>query len=90
MACPLIYKNKRIKEFKQHPKLVRQYIRAMNKFFETHPDSKQYEFFNGNAYHKFYADVFCDTLKEYREHTTGMFGVPDVKAFLEDYFKIKL
>ena len=89
MGCPLAYKKKRIGEFKQHPGLVRTYIKAVRKYMETHPDSELSRKY-GNEYAYFYRNLYCTSEEEFNNINGGLFGKPDFKAFLENYFNIKL
>ena len=89
MCCPLASLKKRIAQFKEHPGMVKAYIRAQQKFFDTHPESK-----TANRYHDVYEwfvrDVFYDREWQWEQSRGGMFGNPDYKKFLEEYFNITL
>jgi phosphoadenosine phosphosulfate reductase len=90
MCCPLAYKPKRIGQFKEHPNMVKAYIRSGQKFRDTHPDSKGVKMYR-DAYEWFVRDVFYpDVPKKWEELNSGMFGRPDYKKFLEEYFNVKL
>ena len=93
MCCPLLSRKKRIQSFKDHPMMVRFYIKAAKKFLESHPNSKIRKLFNGNAYDWFTSQVFCDGERQFRERfgASEIFGddAIDTKAFLEQQFKIK-
>lgn len=89
LGCPQMYYKNRIEVFKKYPKLVRAYIRAGKKYMETHPDtviSKKYP----DAYAYFYRNVFCISQGDYDRFADGLFGKPDYKKALEDYFGIEL
>jgi len=90
MCCPLQSHNKRLAEFKKYPRMVKAYIRAAQKFLDTHPDTRMGKEHKGNAYRFFYRDVFIQSKEEWDNVTTSMFGEVDYKQFLEDYFNIKL
>jgi phosphoadenosine phosphosulfate reductase len=57
MCCPLAYYKKRLDYFRRYPGMVRAYIRAAQKFLDTHPDtdtagkySDVYEWFTREAF----------------------------------------
>lgn len=89
MCCPLAYYKKRIEQFKEYPNMVKAYIRAGQKFRDTHPDAKTIKTFP-TVYHQFVRDVFFERQKDFEERQEGMFGEVDYKQFLMDYFNIKL
>ena len=87
MCCPLASKKNRIEEFRNHPRMVRFYIRNLSIFRKTHPDSKACKYFSSEyeqfAYDIFYPDIFIKKFKQ------QMFDT-DWKKLLEDYFGIEL
>ena len=89
MCCPLIYKKKRIEEFRQRPGMVKAYIRAGQKYRDTHPDTKFTTGFD-NIYDAFVCFLFYDSKKQWEQSRQGLFGQQDSKAFLEEKFNIKL
>lgn len=89
MCCPLASKNKRISQFKEHPKMVRCYLRALQKFWATHPDARCHKNYK-NIYENFTRDVFYPNQKDWDKVSKGFFGCPDCKAFLEQQFGIDL
>ena len=89
MCCPLAFYKKRIEQFKEHPNMVKAYIRAGQKFRDTHPDAKSTNLYN-DVYEWFYRDVFCYSHAEFEQTKVGLFGIPDYKEYLENYFNIKL
>ena len=94
MCCPLASINKRIAQFKEWPRMVRGYLRAQKKFFDTHPDSKSCQYFKGDVYKWFVRDVFYNSHAEFERATdNGLFADMeeiDYKAFLEEQFGIDL
>lgn len=90
LGCPLAGRRLRIEEFKKHPKLVRCYIRAGAKFFDSHLDGKIKTNYDGDLYAYFYRNLYCKSEQEFRHVSTGLFGKPDFKAFLEKQFGISL
>ena len=89
MCCPLASNKKRIEAFKERPGMVKAYIRAEQKFRDTHPDAKTVKQY-GDVYEWFVRDLFFDRQWKFEQSRDGMFGNPDYKKFLEDYFNIKL
>ena len=89
VGCPMAGRNKRIEQFKEHPRLLAQIIKALRKFRATHPDVKVNLYF-ADEYEQVFRDIFCDTQAEFEYLRGGMFGKPDFKAFLEQQFSIKL
>ena len=94
MCCPLMSKLKRIASFKENPRMALFYIKAAQKYLETHPNNKITKRFNGNAYDWFTSQVFCDGEKQFRQQfgASPIFGndAIDTKSFLEEQFNIKL
>jgi len=88
MCCPLASKGKHIEAFQQHPNMVKAYIRAGQKFRDTHPDSKTTLRY-ANVYDWFCRDLFFESQEAWEQSRQGMFEPQDSKKFLEDYFKIK-
>ena len=89
MCCPLKSRRKRIAEFQEYPKIAKAYLRAGQRFMDTHPDSmarKRYD----NVYEWFTRDVFYISNADWNKVSTGLFGKPDFKKFLEDKFGIDL
>ena len=89
MCCPLASYKKRIEQFKEHPNMVKAYIRAGQKYRDTHPDAKSTHLYN-DVYEWFYRDVFCYSQAEFEQTKGGMFGIPDYRQYLADYFGIDL
>lgn len=100
MACPMASNKKRIAVFKEHPKLVRQYIRACKKFWDSHPDCETRKNYQ-DVFEWFVRDLFYvprrhkgkseDSKLGWKEMSEfNLFGRMDFKSFLEEYFKINL
>lgn len=90
MCCPLASTKKRVAQFKQHPGMVKQYVKRVRKYRDTHPDVKAVTVYNSDEYEQVFRDIFCNSQQEFEKYRTGLFGRPDFKAFLENYFNIKL
>ena len=91
LCCPLIGNKKRLNQFREYPKMVIFYIHALQLFRDSHRESDSCKNFN-SAYEQFVRDVFYSKSINWDAHKHGIFADPDFdyKAFLEDYFKIKL
>ena len=90
MCCPLASKNKRIAQFKQYPNMVKAYIRAGQKFRDTHPNAKTLTEY-ASVYEWFVRDVFYDSQEKWQATNGGLFDErTDYKKLLEDYFNITL
>lgn len=90
LCCPLQSRKNRLKAFKDNPKILKGYIRALKVFRDTHPDSlscKNYE----DEYQQIVRDLFFEKQKKFEKfRTSRVFGKVDCKKHLENYFKIKL
>ncbi len=89
MCCPLAGLRIRIDYFKRYPNMVKAYIRAAQRYRDTHPDAKTVKAYD-NVYEWFYRDVFCYRQSDFEQSKQGLFGNPDYKSFLEQQFRIKL
>ena len=89
MCCPLAYYKKRIVYFEQYPNMVKAYIRAGQKYLDTHSESKTAKTYS-SVYEWFVRDVFYEKQDKWEQSKQGMFGQTDYKAFLEEKFNIKL
>ena len=79
-------------DFLRYPKLLKQIIRAIDTYLETHPNCSCKRKF-GNAYNVIYQDLFCRSYEEYEVRVTGgLFpdNALDTKNYLETYFGIPL
>lgn len=89
MCCPLASTPNRIAEFKKYPGMVKLYLNAYKEFRNTHPNSaavRNHETAEEGLVH----DIFYPGSKEWSIVSSGLFGKPDFKAFLENYFNITL
>lgn len=83
IGCPLATRKHRITEFKTYPGMVKLYINACKRYFNSHPNSKTVQAM-GNVYAYFARDVFYDG-----KPLGDMFDT-DWKSALEEYFNINL
>lgn len=89
MCCPLASKGKRLEQFKKYPLMVRFYINNGRIWLSNHPNTKTAKRF-GNVYEWFVCDLFKTEMKNENDSNRMFDDKIDYKAFLEDYFKIKL
>lgn len=87
-ACPLASRRKRIEQFKNNPRLVIAWVRAGEKYLKNHPNTESGKRYT-SAYQFFYRDLFCDSNEEFYALDNNLFGQPDYKKLLEDFFGIK-
>ena len=88
MCCPLASTKKRIEQFKMYPNMVKAYIRAGQKFRDTHPETKTAKMYS-DVYEWFVRDVFFERQWKFEQHKRDVFGITSYKEFLEEYFNIK-
>ncbi len=88
IGCPL-QSDRGVGDLKRHPRMVRQYLRSVKIWRDTHPNIKSNSIFK-DEYETFMKNKFFDSYEDFKLATTGMFGDIDCKAWLEDYFKIEL
>lgn len=90
MCCPLASVKKRLQEFKKYPRMLRLYLKAMKKFRETHPDSRNVQRYS-DIYEWAVREMFYEKQSSFEEKMRGgLFEHPDYKQLLEEYFKIDL
>lgn len=85
MCCPLASRKKRVLDFQKYPLIAKAYLRAGQKFLDTHPNSKAMEKYE-SVYEWFTRDVFFSSNEEWNTVSKSFFGKPDFKKFLEDKF----
>lgn len=90
MCCPMQNRKARLTEFKNNPKMVKFYLRNLDKFFATHDIKANNK--ARNAYEQFYRDVFCKSSVDFTNKIQNEFTGEryDCKLFLENYFNVKL
>lgn len=91
MGCPLTSVKKRILEFKEHPGMIKLYLRGGRNFIDSHPNAKFAANIH-NEYELFCMHLFCQNFEEFRmKFGKNLFddGI-NCKEFLQDYFKIDL
>jgi len=92
MGCPLIYYKKRIEQFKEHPQMVKGYLRAGQKYMDSHPNAKRVTDNDNNVHQWFVRELYFNSNVEWFAHLSScnLFGKPDYKSFLEKQFDIDL
>lgn len=89
MCCPLASKTKRIEQFKTYPNMVKAYVRAMDKYIKSHPQKAINH--KSDPFMWFVRETFFERQAEWDAHCSSLFDEDiDYKAFLENYFNIKL
>lgn len=88
IGCPLQSDNG-VADLKRHPRMVRQYLRSMKIWRDTHPNTKTCRYFK-DEYENFMMVKFFTSYEDFKLATTGMFGDIDCKAWLGEYFTIEL
>lgn len=91
MCCPLASHKQRLQEFKNHPNMVKLYVRGGGYFLLAKPHYKIHQYCK-DPYELFCFDIFCDRNNLHFQEKFGknLFddGI-DCKDFLEKYFNIK-
>ena len=88
MCCPLASRRKRLEQFKRWPNMVKAYIRAEQKFRDSHPDSTNVRLYP-TVFDWFFREVFFDKQKKYNDYCNQLFEKVDAKQYIEQYFGIK-
>lgn len=89
LCCPFMYYKNRLTEFRKYPGMAKQYIRAMQRFRDTHPNSKNVQLYS-TVYEWAVREFFFDRQKDFDNWKSSMFAEEDYKRKLEDYFSITL
>lgn len=89
MCCPLAYYKHRLAEFQRYTGMVRAYIKAGQRWFDTHNDLKSKGRFS-SVYEMFVATTFYHHLQYHFEAKSNLYGTEDYKTMIEDYFNITL
>lgn len=90
MGCPL-RADRGLATFRERPKLVKAWLRGGQKWLNApreKPNKTQQEC--RDVYEYFYRHLFCSSKAEWEAAKHTLFGYPDFKALLEDYFGIDL
>lgn len=91
IGCPIQSQKKRRGEFLRFPKMLRFYIRAQQKYMDTHPNNEVCKKFK-DANEVIVYQLYCNNMVEFREKfKDNLFdsGI-DCKTYLENQFGVKL
>lgn len=90
LGCPLKH-DKGLSDFRAHPKLVRAWLRAGQKWWISHPNVKSHKNFS-DIYELFVSNIFFSSYESSMLSIKGgLFNDPiDCKKWLEKYFNIQL
>lgn len=92
IGCPLASDNG-IGGYLKYPKLLKQVIKAAQKYLDTHPTAKANQYFDGNAYNLVFKRLFCTTKFDYQTAIGGgLFpeNAINTREYLSNYFGIEL
>lgn len=92
IGCPLATGNGRY-DYLKYPKMLKVLCKHAQVYLDTHKHTNAYKRFGGDAYNLVFKRLFCNTLSEYDAFVTGGIlpdSAVDTRAFMEDYFKIRL
>ena len=89
IGCPMAADNG-LAGFVKYPKMLRNWLKHQTIFLENHPYCASVKKFQSAADIAVFRLFAGSSYAKYQEITGGMFGKPNCKAFLEDYFKINL
>lgn len=88
LCCPL-KSDRGLAEFKDNPRMVKMWIKAGKRWWDTHPNIASRKKFS-SIYDLFVQTVFFSSYQDFILATNHMFGKIDCKKFLEEYFSIEL
>lgn len=91
LGCPLASDNG-LREFEKYPKLFVAWVRAGEKYLESHPETGAARKF-GNAYNLAYHNIFTNSYEQYEARVTGgLFpeNAINTKDYLESHFNVAL
>ena len=91
MCCPMMYYRKRRDFFKTMPGMVKGYLRAAQRFIDTHPANKTWKKY-GDVYEWFVREIFFDKQNAWVDYktVTQLLPPPNYKEFIERYFNVRL
>lgn len=88
MGCPMSKKAMQ-RDFHRYPRLVKLWIKAGQKWWDTHPNLSSRKKFK-DIYELFVHNVFFDSYDDFRTAAdNAMFDSVDYKKFLEQKYNIK-
>lgn len=87
LGCPLPW-DRSIGDFREFPKLVRTWCRALRYYLDTHKNSNANNLFR-DEFEMFSRNLFYKSSKDFQNAKDSIFG-SDFKTMLEDYFHVNL
>lgn len=80
----------RREEFLKYPQLLKLQIERMQRYYDNGKRGKSKEILGGNAWNFAYYMLWCDSIEDYIEKTTGLFPMEETpEQFVKRYFGIK-
>lgn len=91
IGCPLQSDNGKA-DYKKYPKLLKRLVKSVRVFLDNHPNCSSKKKFSDNEYNIVFHNIFCESYDDYvTKVSEDLWGNRlDTKAYLEEYFKIKL
>lgn len=86
MGCPL-KGDVGLQDFKNHPVLVKLWLKSLRRYMQTHPNNKYAELY-GTEYAAFAKHVFFKSVEDYNAFVNKQ--QPGWKEYLSNYFRINL
>lgn len=75
IGCPLMGRGKRVAQFRQYPKFLKQWIKSLKAYRDTHPNVKVVTAFDfRDECDQMYMDLFCDSHAQYRDEIENPMG----------------
>ena len=91
IGCPMQSRKKRVSQFAQYPKFLKQWLKSLKAYRDTHPNVKVVTDFDFRTeYDQMYYDLYCDSLAQYRDEIETLWGRVPTKEFLHSHFRMDL
>lgn len=94
MCCPLASQKKRREQFKQYPNMLRQYVRNLSIFMDTHPNSAVVKRYPLGPCSKMYRDLFFYKQEDFDDFNDPLKLFPPTEKWyreqLEEDFNVNL
>lgn len=91
IGCPLMSRKKRLEQFSQHPKFLKQWIKSLKAYRDTHPTVKVVTFYDfRDEYDQMYMELFCESYVKYLAYIEDLWGRFPTKEFFSSHFRIDL
>lgn len=91
MCCCMMYWKRRVEEFRRFPNMIKAYIKAGQKYRDSHPERKDVKRF-ASVYEWFCFNLFGDSSQKQFDKWLSTVRIEDgdYKSFIENYFDVKL